>query len=306
MPRSQWDSQINDLRLDNRSGAAEIALRALDLLVDAVGDSMPAGAISYRRWLMEIGRQVMSAQPAMGVLFRLVNDMLWACDVAVSSTEMRQMALDYLQDYRMLSGAALSELTDHAVAFLSGYGTLLTYSRSSTVGQVLSGLAQKRRLHVYCSEGRPMLEGQTLASELGWAGITVTMGVDMALFGWLDKTDVLLLGADSVSRAGIVNKLGTAPLAQMAFERSIPCIAVCSSDKLLPNDYIIGQTLHAGDPDEIMPPGNNNVTVSNVYYDVTPLDYITHVITNEGVYATDEMSDRLALLKTYPGLRGGA
>ena len=151
-----------------------------------------------------------------------------------------------------------------------------------------------------------MLEGQTLASELGWAGITVTMGVDIALFGWLDKTDALLIGADSVSRAGIVNKLGTAPLAQTAFEHSIPCIAVCSSDKLLPNDYIVGQTLHAGDPDEIMPPGNNNVTVSNVYYDITSLDYITHVITNEGVYATDELSDRLAMLKTYPGLRGGA
>jgi len=305
MPRSQWDSRINDLRLDNRSGAAEIAVHALDLLIDAVGDSLPAGAISYKRWLLQISRQVMSAQPSMGVLFRLVNDMLWACDAAASSTEMRQMALDYLQDYRMRSGASLLHLRDHALAALGRHTTLMTFSRSSTVFQVLSGMAQKHRLHVYCGEGRPMLEGQTLASELGWAGITVTMGVDMALFGWLDQVELLLLGADSIGQAGIINKLGTAPLAKMAFERDIPCYVFCSSEKLLPNDYMVGQTLQSGQPDEIMPSGNRNVTVSNVYFDLTPLEYVTSVITEEGVHSIDQLRDRLAQLKTYPGLRGG-
>ena len=100
MPRTRWETGLEELRRDNRSGAQELAAQAAHLLIDTIGDSEPAGAISYRQWLVRISRQLIGAQPSMGILFRLVNDMLWAADGTTASTEMRQAALDYLQQYQ--------------------------------------------------------------------------------------------------------------------------------------------------------------------------------------------------------------
>ena len=149
-----------------------------------------------------------------------------------------------------------------------------------------------------------MLEGQTLANELGWAGLDVTMGVDMALFGWLSDTRALLVGADSVSVSGLVNKIGTTQLALAAQRLGIPCIAVCTSHKMLPSDYMIAQSLRAGDPEEIMPVSNENITVRNAYFDVTPLDLFATIITEEGPLGQAELFERLDAVRTYPGLRG--
>ena len=77
MPRMQWQSELAQLRQDNRANAQEILYRAVDLLIDAIGDSIPGGAISYRRWLVRTGRELVAAQPTVGELYRLVNDMLW-------------------------------------------------------------------------------------------------------------------------------------------------------------------------------------------------------------------------------------
>ncbi|MBN1401120.1 MAG: hypothetical protein JXA74_09800 [Anaerolineae bacterium] len=305
MAKERWQTRIEQLSQDNRSGAAEIASVALDVLIDAVGDSMPSGAISYRHWLLRLGRQLVAAQPSMAVLFRLVNDMLWATDEAVGAPEMRQMALDYLQARRAESATALEALVVTAVEHLQRHETILTYSRSSTVVRILSALAGRRRgLCVLCGEGRPMLEGQTLASELGWAGIQVRLGVDMALFGWLPEATALLLGADSLMVTGLVNKLGTAPLARAAYDLEIPVIVATTTDKFLPNDYVIRQNLRDGDPDEIMPVSSENITVLNPYFDVTPLDVLTAVITEKGVLWGSELADVLSRIKTYPGLRG--
>ena len=218
MDRSRWQAQIARVRRDNRSGAAEIAAEALGLLTDVVRGSQPDSTVSYRQWLVQISHDVIAAQPSMGVLFRLVNDMLWACHEATGSEEIREGVLSYLWSFHTQTEAALEALVASSCVHLGSYSTIMTYSRSSTVVRVLTAMAERGcKARVYCSEGRPMLEGQTLANELGWAGLDVTMGVDMALFGWLSDTRALLVGADSVSVSGLVNKIGTTQLQRRLF-----------------------------------------------------------------------------------------
>ena len=305
MPRTPWRTALDQLRRDNRSGAAEIALNALHMLIDAVGDSVPGNADAYRKWLVRTSRELVAAQPAMVSLFRLVNDMLWEVDSTATGERMRQTALTYLQNYQTRDEAALDALVQRAVEYLAHYATLMTYSRSSTVAHVLRALRQgNRNLRVYCSEGRPVLEGQALASELAWAEIDVTLGVDMALFGWLGEVRALVVGADSLSASGLVNKIGTAPLMRAAAERDLPRVVLCTSMKLLPGDYVLQQGLRSGDPEEIMPVSSKRLTVRNVYFDVTPLDVVSTVITERGPLAHAELMAELAGLSTYPGLRG--
>jgi translation initiation factor 2B subunit (eIF-2B alpha/beta/delta family) len=307
MAKERWQTRIEELREDNRSGASEIASQALDLLIDAVGDSVPASAISYRRWLLRISRDLVAAQPAMALLFRLVNDMLWAADEPVSAEEMRRAALDFLQAHRASSAESLDALAMHAGEYLKRQSAVMTHSRSATVLGVLTRLKELRgSLRVYCGEGRPMLEGQTLASELAWAGIEVVIGVDMALFSWLPEAQSLLVGADSLMADGLVNKLGTHALMHRAYELEIPNIVVCTTDKFLPNDYVVRHSLREGAAEEIMPVSNDNITVRNPYFDVTPLDLVSAVITEKGVLAGLALDDELEAIQTYPGLRGTA
>lgn len=306
MPRNGWQAAIEELRRDNRSGSMEIEVRALGLLLDAIGDSVPSDVTDYRRWLLRISREVVAAQPSMAVLFRLLNDMLWACHDALPAERIRLGALTFLQEHQARNQVALGALVDAAAEHLASYRTIMTYSRSSTVLRALTAMAE-RNLHVrvLCSEGRPMYEGQTLASELGWAGLEVTLGIDMALFGWLPEADALVLGADSVSISGVVNKIGSAELARAAAELDIPRIVLCTSSKFLPNDYLLDQRMPFGDPGEIMPVSSENLTIQNVYFDITPLDLIATVITEDGPLEHARLAEELAQIRTYPGLRGG-
>lgn len=302
MAKLDWQYELRQLREDNRSGAQEIATRALHLLLDRVGDSQPRGVQTYRRWLLRSGRELIAVQPAMGVLFRMVNDMLWASDRGMNAETIRQDAMAFLQDYQMRFGARIDTLNHQASAYLARYERIATYSRSSTLVGALN-LMRRKRLQVFCGEGRPMYEGQTLANELAWAGHSVVLGVDMALFGWLSQVEALVVGADGLSRDGLVNKLGTAALMRAAADIELPRIVICTADKLLPTNCLPKAGLGGGDPQEIMPASEEAIEIRNDYFDVTPLEDISLVLTDEGILQGETLYQTLDGLEVYPGLR---
>jgi translation initiation factor 2B subunit (eIF-2B alpha/beta/delta family) len=304
MPVNRWRQGIDKIIADRRADSQEVVNRAIALLIDAIGDSVPSDATSYRNWLMRLGRELIGARPSSAHLFRLVNGMLWATDGATAEG-MRERALTYLQDYRASLAATVEAVADAAARVLAAYPAIMTFSRSITVVRALTLMAERGMGRaIYCSEGRPNYEGQTLASELAWAGLRVTLGVDMALFGWLPQVRALAIGADSISSQGMVSKLGTAPLTRAARELEIPVYVLCTSDKFMPAEYYSGRDLGSGPREEIMPESNDRLTVSNIYYDITPLDQITSVVTEQGRLQGDDLMAALRRVRVFPGLRG--
>lgn len=304
MPRERWRAELDELRRDNRSGAAELELSAARILEEAIAESAPTDGSSYRRWLLDLCRQVLAAKPFVAGIFRMVNDLLWYVDTAREGTEIRTWALHYLDERRARVEAALSALCAHAVQILRPHQTIMTYSRSSTVLRaLLNATEQGGGFRVICSEGRPALEGQLLAFELASAGIKVTMGVDMALFSFMSDSDVLIVGADGVSSSGIVNKIGTRALLNAALELEIPRIVMCTSAKFLPEPYVATQGLREGDPDEVMP-GIENVTIRNPYFELVPLDLISFLVSEEGRLEPSAVLEHLREVRIYPRLLG--
>jgi translation initiation factor 2B subunit (eIF-2B alpha/beta/delta family) len=277
----------------------------LDLLADAITETVPEDKENYREWLVQIGRDVIAAQPSMGILFRLVNDMLWAQDEVMEAEEVRQRALRFLRRYREHEGEAMQDVVEHAAPQLGSYSAIMTYSRSSTVLEVLTHVREAGwRPRIFCSEGRPMLEGQTLANELADVDLPVTLGVDMALFNWLEEVEALVLGADTLAASGLVNKIGTAELVHAASRHDIPRIVLCTTRKMLPADYLTSLRFRGGSSEEIMPSSDENVSIRNEYFDLTPLGQISTVITEEGSMEGPEIMAALDRISTYPGLRG--
>ncbi len=304
MPRAQWETDLEDLSADTSSGAAEIEVLATSVLRLAIADSVPTQVAEYRRWLARIGRRLISARPSMAGVFRLVNDMLWASNEVSTASGLRDAALTFLDERRTKTEEMLAALAVQAGRALVGRSSILTYSRSSTVLRALLHVVRSgQEIRVICGEGRPGLEGQLLAIELGAAGIPVMLGIDMALFGWLDRADALVVGADSISSAGFVNKVGTGALVSAAASRGIPTIVLGTSTKFLPEGYSAVQDLRSGDPDEVMP-ATQNVTVRNPYFELAPLDDVSAVVCEEGLLRGPALEDRLSELKIYPGLMG--
>jgi len=304
MPRAQWETDLEELATDTSSGAAELEGHATGALRMAVIDSIPGDVDAYRQWLMRAGRRLISARPSMAGIFRLVNDMLWACSAVDSASEMRATALTFLDERQVAIESAVASVAAHASEVLAGYSSVMTYSRSSTVLRALLHMVRAgKETRAICGEGRPALEGQLLAIELGSAGVPVTLGTDMALFGWLSQAEALVVGADSISSAGFVNKVGTGALMNAAAARDIPRIVLSTSTKFLPEGYSAVQELRNGDPDEVMP-ATQNVTVLNPYFEIVPLDEASLLVCEDGPLRVQALVDRLRDLRIYPGLMG--
>jgi translation initiation factor 2B subunit (eIF-2B alpha/beta/delta family) len=101
-------------------------------------------------------------------------------------------------------------------------------------------------------------------------GIPVTVIVDAAMYRFLPRAQMVFVGADSISPRGLVNKTGTALLALAAAKLSVPMYALCGSEKFLPESY--------EPPAE--PPN---------YFESTPLEYLTGIVTEDGVLRPTEI-----------------
>jgi translation initiation factor eIF-2B subunit delta len=299
----RWRQRIDSLVKDTRLDARGFMFEATSLLIDAIADSVPDSRDDYRAWLVRQGRALIAAGRHPAGLFRLVNGMLWAAHDALSGQGMRMLALQFLQAYHEHSADRLEQVAQAAAPVLSSYRALMTLSRDLTVQRTLLVMGEQDLARpVFLGEGRPQLEGTMMATELAWAGLDVTLGVDVALFGWLSEVGALVLGAESLSRRGLLARLGTATLARAVVQEEKPVYVLCSEHDFMPAEFLIGRALAGGSPDEILPDAHERITVRNPYWDLTPLDLITAVITERGPLAGDELAQSLQSVQVYPGL----
>tara|TARA_Y100000034_G_scaffold136953_1_gene217557 strand:+ start:14670 stop:15470 length:801 start_codon:yes stop_codon:yes gene_type:complete len=115
---------------------------------------------------------------------------------------------------------------------------IFTHCHSSTVINALTYAKKKgKKFEVYNTETRPLYQGRKTAKELKNAGIKVTMFVDSAVDIALthsQKTrdvDLILLGADAILKKGVLNKIGSSMIAQLAKLNKIPIYVLTDSWK---------------------------------------------------------------------------
>jgi translation initiation factor 2B subunit (eIF-2B alpha/beta/delta family) len=146
-------------------------------------------------------------------------------------------------------------------------------------------------LRVSCSESRPALEGRTLAARLVSAGAAVTCFSDAALGHALGAADAVVVGADAVAPEWFLNKSGTRMLAAAAAQQGVPVYVLASRDKFVTHAIASRLVIREGEAAEIWegpPPG---VVVRNPYFEPTPLDLVTSVISDVGVLGAGMVPD---------------
>ena len=198
----------------------------------------------------------------------------------------------------------------HGAALLKDGDTILTHCNAGSLATVQYGTAlapiraaieQGKKIQVIADETRPRLQGATLtAFELHYDKIPVKVISDNSsgLLMRLGKIQKVIVGADRIVQDAVFNKIGTFMVALAANYNKIPMYVAAPSSSLSlmekAKDVIIEQRDGAEVTSilgkvKIVPDG---VEAINYAFDETPLDLITGIITEDGVFTPKELLEK--------------
>lgn len=270
-------ARIEAIRRDRTSGATALALQAAEALE-------MAAVLEEPEWV-GAARAVAAAQPAMAPLFNLANAALLSADRAGACTAFAARIRE-----------SMPRVAAHGARLIAPGMTVMTHSASSAV---LDALRAGRPALVIATESRPVREGLILAGQLAREGIAVRLIVDAAMDLFLDEAQLALVGADSVSPAGVMNKIGTALLALVCDARRVPLYALCGTEKFVP----AARAQQARNPREVLERPIERIDAVNYYFDTTPLERFRGIVTEDGVLAAADIRARLADMPVHEALR---
>lgn len=174
-------------------------------------------------------------------------------------------------------------------------GRLAAVEWGTALGVVWHLHADGQVEYVLADETRPLLQGSRLTAwELAEAGVPYRVLPDSAAASALARglVDAVVVGADRIAANGdVANKVGTYPLALAAAHHGIPFVVVAPSstvDTALPDGTAI--VIEERAADEVtcvagVPVSPDGAEVFNPAFDVTPVDLVTAVVTEDGVLA---------------------
>lgn len=158
---------------------------------------------------------------------------------------------------------------------------VLTHCHSTVVIDALIEAKKKFNIEVYVTETRPRDQGIITAKKLIRKRVKTHYIIDSALGPFRKKFDIILIGADSLRKQGIVNKIGTYLLAVFAKENNIPFYVAASTFKIDKRKKFV---IEERPEREITHKHLDHSKIHNPAFDVTPWNLVTRIITEKGVF----------------------
>jgi translation initiation factor 2B subunit (eIF-2B alpha/beta/delta family) len=250
--------------------------------------------VAWKTDLLELATALYRAQPAMAPLFNLANEVFLALESAAAQAEAQLRVRQTVQAYLEHLEGANQRLATATLSLLPCCARVLTFSYSSSVLAVLLEAHARQRLSkVFCTEGRPLQEGRRLAQVLAAVGIAVEFGVDAAIATFAPQAQIVLVGADSILKRGVVNKLGTSSLALAARHVGRPCYVISARHKWLPAAATTFEVDHRQPGPEVWPDPPQGITIWNTYFECAPLALFSGIIGEDGLLTPEHVSQQL-------------
>ena len=196
--------------------------------------------------------------------------------------------------------ATCLRLGGHGAALIPDGATVLTHCNAgalactgwgTALGVVRSAVRAGKRVRVIACETRPLLQGARLTAwELSRDGVEVTVIPDGAAASLMraGRIDLVIVGADRITRDAVFNKIGTYMHAVCARHHGIPFYVAAPRSTFDEGRAEADVEVEERPREEVSRCGGRTVVpdaagVANPGFDATPLSLVTAIVTEEGI-----------------------
>lgn len=141
---------------------------------------------------------------------------------------------NYLKNFDTRERYLFDKLFQNSVAALPRFSTVLTISNSKTLLEFFKYWnSHINRIEIFVCESRPGGEGEIMANNLSANGLKAKVIKDNESETFVNKSDIVFLGADKILRNGsVVNKTGSKNICVMAKNSNIPVFVLTVKNKI--------------------------------------------------------------------------
>jgi translation initiation factor eIF-2B subunit delta len=287
--------------LEQRYGAAQIALRTADALLEHATTSTTQSVTELRCMLFRTAWYAVSQRHAVGSLVSLCNRLLTALDPCVDSAAARDAAIAVIDTFRSELIHRVPDTAQQSMSVLNQQRRVMLYGYSTTVLYALQHARRNgQRIDVISLAGGDAPAHQALVERIEAIGLSVTALPYAAYGAAIESVDAVVVGADTLDQRGLTNTSGTAALAAHAHAVNVPFYSFCTSEKFLPDAFFSGELTPWPCADITDAPS----TLGQTSADVVGLDCITGVITERGSLPAPAIEAWLAAERLHPWLVG--
>ena len=262
MPES-LDSIVKRIKSLEIQGAKQIAVESLKFLRTL------AKRKGFGKEFNTAMKKLEKARPTAVVLHNCLEIIKKEKDIKTINRLLRQLS------------QSTKEIAKKGSRLIKNNYVIMTHCHS---GEALAVIKQAwkegKKITVYATETEPKEQGIMTAKELARLKIPVILIVDSCIEFFMKDMDAAIVGSDALRREGIVNKIGTYPMAVVAKEHKKPFYVVGNTLKLDKRKKLI---IEERSPHEIYDERMKTLNIRNPAFDITPWKFITRVVTEKGI-----------------------
>jgi len=226
--------------------------------------------------------------------------------------EVRSFALEEAKTIANEDVEKNMQLGEHGAALLEDGDTVMTHCNAgrlacvdwgTALGVIRSARAQGKDIKVISCETRPLNQGSRITTwELMEDKIPVTLITDSMSGHVMRKgmVDSVIVGADRITQDAVFNKIGTYTHSVIAKEHNVPFYVAAPVSTFDFERFEDEIEIELRKPEELKFFGKHQiaplgVNVYNPAFDATPMEYVTAIITENGVFNPPFLLDEVKI-----------
>ncbi|MFX1277830.1 MAG: hypothetical protein ACFFA3_00330 [Promethearchaeota archaeon] len=292
MDKKNLELLLEALRRNNSSGANEIVKEALKIIKVRL-DLIENSNMDITEEIHLLLKKIIDTRPTMAPLINVVGFLLNNLTIITKRSfenKIKQLQKNQIEKNKDLERNFNKFLHERK----KDLKKIMLISYSSTIFNLLKK-NKDFELELFVLESRPLLEGRKTAKFLS-KYFKTTLIIDAAMGKFLEQTDLVLIGTDSILRDGsIINKIGSYPLTVLSKLKNIDVFVVGDSLKYnLRSHYGYEILIEEKLSSEVFDINEDtNIDVLNYYFEVIPSEYISGIISDLGILSIQEFTERV-------------
>ena len=309
----QMAKAIKELKV---RGAPTIGIAAAYGLVLGALQIKTENSAEFLKKFQSVVNTIISTRPTARNLFNAVERMEFSIANEKDVHKIKEILIAGAIKIHREEMAATQKLSEVGAVLLKDGDTILTHCNAgplattgygTALGVIIRAHELGKKIKVYATETRPLCQGARLTTwELQKAGVPVTLITDSMAGYFMNRGEIhcVITGADRIAANGdTANKIGTYTLAVLARENGIPFYIAAPTSTIdfsvktgedIPIEERSGEEVTRIRGRQIAP---ENIPVANPAFDVTPNEYVSAIITENGIVRRPYKKSLRELLK---------